>query len=447
MAFTDEQLDQVLGNIGLKGSPGTAVSPTSKPVSAPSLPSPTSPKIKPALTPSGAVDTDEILRRITAAPPDQKKATMQVIQDKAEEQHGVLNKFLNFGKGIVKSGIETATRSLTGDSPVNPVSNIAGPLVAHELTKHIPESIDIPGLGETSLRYSDDPNKAILQQGEDLLNVLPGSKGVKLGAEQLAEQGAEGLAGRLVKSAFRITENDLKKSPTLIKDFLVERFSGLSKRSIAGAADTAVNSLESQLDNVINTTAKEGRKINANEVVKATEGLVDFYKNSAFPEYADVVKNKVAEFVKRGEIPVDVAQEFKKNTYQILKKSYGKLASADTETAKQINRGIKEELEKAIPEFGIADINKKISVFAKARDLMERQINKTGPNELLPLKDLAITGATHQIWPAIARRVIESVPFKTFIANTLTSTKTQALKRATQTVAPIAKEIFRNQEE
>lgn len=194
---------------------------------------------------------------------------------------------------------------------------------------------------------------------------------------------------------------------------------------------------------MITTATKEGKKISKDAVIKATDDLVKFYENSLFPEYAQVVKSKVAQFTKRGAISVGDAQELKKNTYQILRKEYGKLSGPESETSKQLARGLKEEIERAIPEVKNAAINKKIAIYGKARDLMERQINKSGPNQLIPFKDVVLYGTTQQIWPSIVRFTVESVPFKTYVGRVLTSKGLQGLKNTVKVTAPITKNLFK----
>jgi len=357
----------------------------------------------------------------------------------------------NFALGVGKSFLETGLRQITNpQSPISPLNKLdpTGQITG-QITKAFkaPEKVNLPVFGETSIRYSDNPNTRILQTGEDLLNVLPGAKGTKT-ATQLAEQGAKGFSGKLIKSAFKVSANDLKKNPTLIKDFLVERIVG-SRKSIAKKSEQAVEFFETQLDNVIKEASKTGKRvIDKNNVVKTTEELVKKYENSAFPEMAETVKKKVVDYLKNADNSIESAQEFKKNTYRIIKESgYGKIGSAETETAKQLARGVKEELERVIPDFPVADTNKKIAIYAKAQKLMNDVINKASKNELLPFKDAVIgTGGVMTGDPAtslgliISRRIIESVPFKTYVANVLTSTKTQSLENLGKNLLPLIKQ-------
>jgi hypothetical protein len=352
-------------------------------------------------------------------------------QTEQPKEQGFLGKVKDFGVDVVKSIGDTASRMA--------IRNLAEPFdPTGQLVKQLPEKVNLPIIGETSLRYSDKPIEKLKQMGGDILNVLPGGAETK-SAIKLAEQGSKGLAGKLIQSAFKITANDLKKSPELIKDFLVERLASFSKGGMVKKTDSMVDALENQLDDVIAKAEQQGKTVNAKEIVKSTKDLIKQYENSAFPEYADIVKQKVAEFVKKGKISIKEAQEFKKNTYAILRKEYGKLSAPAVETAKQITRGVKEAIEQQIPEIKKLGINKKLAIYGKARDLMLKRV-RSGGNELLPFKDIVLTGATQSLWPTLARLTIESVPFKTYIAKMLTSTKTQVLKNIGKISAPVIKE-------
>ncbi len=360
------------------------------------------------------------------------------MQEEEKKKHPIASFLKGAGKfvvGVAKSIGETGLRAASERTlgMVDPGKQLR--------KEFIPETVDLPIVGETSIRYSDEPKKAVLQAGEDVLNAFPGLAQTKTAA-RLVEEGAEGFSGKLMSSAFKIRETDLRKNPNLIKEFLQERISGLTKKGIAKKANEVVNASENALDLIVDEASRAGKKIDSKEVVKATKDLINFYENSAFPEMADTVRKKVDDFVKKGEIDVKEAQEFKKNTYAILRNSYGKLTNAEDETAKQIARGVKEQLEIAIPEIKNMSLNKKLAIYGKARDLMERRINSAGPNELLTFKDVVLTSGSNSLIPSLVRMTIESVPFKTYVANALTSQKTQKIKNLAEYVTPFVKELF-----
>lgn len=118
----------------------------------------------------------------------------------------------DIGLGIIRSGVQTAAHSLTSSqSPISPLNKIS--LVGRMIEEKIPESVNLPILGETSLKYSKEPIKAVGQMGEDILNVgLVGSGGVaaitlkeagKLTAKEIAEQAIKTTVAQKAKTALK----------------------------------------------------------------------------------------------------------------------------------------------------------------------------------------------------------------------------------------------------
>lgn len=308
----------------------------------------------------------------------------------------------------------------------------------------VPENIKLPGTNvDIGIRRPTESKKALMSLGEDFLNVLPGGT-VKKTAQELIEKGAQTTAGRLIQSAFKIPLPTIEKNPTIIKDILGLRVTGISKKSIASKMDEALQQSVKELDNIIEQAGT--RQIQTSEVTSVLRPLKELYQNSAFAdEYVPIIENKISSFLKNNgsTMSVKAAQEFKENTYKLLRKSYGEMSQASTEASKQINRGIKESIEKAIPEFKVAEANKKIAILGKARDLMEKEIAKDAKGEVFKFKDIVIggagaaTGLTPQaIFAILGNKVIMGAPFKTFTAKVLTSTKTQALKNLAKKFAP-----------
>ncbi len=81
-------------------------------------------------------------------------------------------------------------------------------------------------------------------------------------------------------------------------------------------------------------------------------------------------------------MPVQLAQQIKQGTYQQLRDKYGEMGSAQTEAQKAIARGLKEEIERAVPEVvgpnaQASDLWNAINV-AQRRSFMEGNKNPMG---------------------------------------------------------------------
>jgi len=84
-------------------------------------------------------------------------------------------------------------------------------------------------------------------------------------------------------------------------------------------------------------------------------------------------QKQLAEHVASGGsgIPVQLAQELKKGTYQVLKGKYGEVGSAATEAQKALARGLKEGIADAVPQ--VAGLNARESALLKTLGVAERR--------------------------------------------------------------------------
>ena len=86
-------------------------------------------------------------------------------------------------------------------------------------------------------------------------------------------------------------------------------------------------------------------------------------------------------------IPVQLAQDMKRGTYQQVRKKYGQLGSADVEAQKALARGLKEEIASTVPEVGAA--NARESDLLKALKLVEHRAAVEGNKNPMGLALLA----------------------------------------------------------
>lgn len=82
-------------------------------------------------------------------------------------------------------------------------------------------------------------------------------------------------------------------------------------------------------------------------------------------------------------IHTDIAQQIKKNTYQVLRKSYGELKSTAIEAEKTMARGIKEELVKKYPE--LSDLNARDSALINLDKALEKAVSRINNRDVVGL--------------------------------------------------------------
>ena len=93
----------------------------------------------------------------------------------------------------------------------------------------------------------------------------------------------------------------------------------------------------------------------------------------------------------RPPIPADTAQTIKQNTYAQLRNSYGQLSSAQVEAQKALARGIKEELNNAIP--GLAEDNTKEGAMIGLQDALERRVRVVMNHNIVGIGTPIVTDA------------------------------------------------------
>ena len=143
-----------------------------------------------------------------------------------------------------------------------------------------------------------------------------------------------------------------------------------------------LNKLESKFDDVNqmisgllkNSTAT----VDKSKVLTALDGTRQNFMRDVSPQGAlnqidDVALGFQNHPIATGQqIPVQLAQDLKRGTYQTLKKSYGEMKGAETEARKALARGLKEEIATAVP--GLAELNKRDADLITAMKVLENRV-------------------------------------------------------------------------
>lgn len=73
-----------------------------------------------------------------------------------------------------------------------------------------------------------------------------------------------------------------------------------------------------------------------------------------------------------GQLPIQQAQQMKTGTYRVLEGKYGEIGSAATEASKALARGLKEEIEAAVPAVG--PLNARVGALLTAKQAMRNRL-------------------------------------------------------------------------
>lgn len=175
-----------------------------------------------------------------------------------------------------------------------------------------------------------------------------------------------------------------------------------------------LDGLNKEISNVI----KEGRE--AGDVVKTSSivNILDDVKKkvgltingkSRLDEIAEIEDNFLEQYGKT--IPTDVAQEIKKNTYQVLRKSYGEMKSTAIEAEKALARGIKEELVIKYPQ--LKKLNARDSDLINLDKALERAVSRINNRDIVGLG--ATVASTANPFAGILKAIIDNPTVKSRI--------------------------------
>lgn len=270
----------------------------------------------------------------------------------------------------------------------------------------------------------------------------------------IAAQALPDVGGKLQRGAQSLMLNALKPTPRQYASGAAEvAAQELLKRDISHNSKgvIAINARIRELQNEIASAIKDSPEtISKQAVLDRLTSVRNRFMRTANPE-SDLAAIGSAEagfaehpLIPGETLPVQLAQEIKQGTYNELRKKYGELGSAQTESQKALARGLKEEVASKVPE--IAPLNAEESALLKTLDVVERRQFLEMNKDPVPL-----TGALRNpaAWAAITAD--KSSAFKSLLARLMYKigkaikgdTPTISVPQApTSRVIPINKTIY-----
>src|SRR3990167_394187 len=292
-----------------------------------------------------------------------------------------------------------------------------------------------------------------LETGKPVLKEV--AKGAAFGVATFgAVEGASSLlrktpqiAERMMSSAFRITKNNLKKNPSIAKDFIAAGFKG-SIEDMQQQALTKLNNTENSLQQVL-----KGIKDNipTKRIATQLEGLKKNLVNVPGERDSRLLLDQMIQDVKSygRKITAEKANEIKRGLYDVLQTSYGKEATVKRELQKTLARLYKEEVEKVGGPI-VTELNQKLRVAGRAAQFSKDALAGGGRN-IFGLGDIAgagfgaaagagtlIGGPIGAAVGLVARRIAESPQFKTRGAITIA----EASKFLGKANTPLTKKVL-----
>lgn len=241
----------------------------------------------------------------------------------------------------------------------------------------------------------------------------------------IAAQALPDVGGKLQSGAQKLMLNALKPtikqqasgSAEIAARQLLERDLSPNAKGVM-----AINARIAELQGEIASTIGDSRSVISKQaVLDRLISVRDRFMKTANPE-SDVaaINTAAAGFAEHplipGEtLPVQLAQDIKQGTYSELRKKYGELGSAQTESQKALARGLKEEI--AAVEPAVIPLNAEESTLLKTLDVVERRQFLEMNKDPVPL-----TGALRNpaAWAAITAD--KSSAFKALLARLMYKT-------------------------
>lgn len=201
-----------------------------------------------------------------------------------------------------------------------------------------------------------------------------------------------GLANRMYRGALKPTKAVASRTQggeRALADTGLREGITVSQRGLRKAED-AIGGLSDQVEQVIQgSTATIPRRA----VGQRLNDVYDQFRNQVAPT-ADLhrIRNIGREFrqTNPSQIPVQRAQQIKQGTYRAQGKKYGQQGGAEVEAEKALARGLKEEIETAVPD--VVPLNARESALIQLRKALEDASRRTGNRDVVGLTDVIAAG-------------------------------------------------------
>jgi len=206
-------------------------------------------------------------------------------------------------------------------------------------------------------------------------------------------------AEKLYQSALKPTASVLKKSPDVVKTGIKEGIkvsdSGLSK--VRGIMDDIGEDIGRVIDNGI----AQGRAVQKKSLLPYLDQLKEYLGNSLggkqLVKEVDDISKKILNDLPDN-IPIETAQKIKQTTQGLVNKYYGAMAPVEQETKKQLARGLKDEIAKAVPE--IAELNARDAKLFQLEESLQRAVSRMGNREVINAFDIMTSLGGAMVNPA-----------------------------------------------
>lgn len=217
--------------------------------------------------------------------------------------------------------------------------------------------------GQTAQQEGELNNNALIAGGLGAASSVA-SKGLETVSKNLPEN--------MWKKILNRTASTVEKKPGVEKEASKLGLFGTQK-SILGTAKNTIQSVELELDDLLKNSTGQ---IETKNIVPYLDDLKKAYSQIPGEKSSvELIANLQDEIASKGVLSPLEANKIKREIYSKISKSYGKGTleiPAKIDAQKQIARGLKEEIEKVIPEA--KTLNQKQGIYIEIRNAIDKQI-------------------------------------------------------------------------
>jgi len=269
-------------------------------------------------------------------------------------------------------------------------------------------------------------------------------------ATQLVSKGISKVPEGMWSALLKRTSTSVAKNPELEKQISKEGIVGMTKGGISKKLGLKIQESELQLSDLL---SKNEGKISTIKVVDNLRSIYNHYSN--IPGETEAT-NKILEIgnslLDKGKtISVADANQLKRDIYGLVQNTYGKgllEIPAKKEAQKAIARGLKQEIEKVVPEA--KNINVKLAIYIQAQKAIDQRIaRETGKGIAgtgIGLFDLMVGGGVgfargpiSGLQALVAKKIAESPAIQTTVAS-----GSQKLVNMFESLSPTQQILFYN---
>jgi hypothetical protein len=308
-----------------------------------------------------------------------------------------------FGRGWDVGGQKIG--EVVGGDPktASPLRQAAGQ-GAHELWNQLPTF-----LGGGASKVAEKTGEAMKAGGKDIYQ-----SALKPGVKVMRRGGADPVVTTLLEKGINVTKGGVEKVRGMVTELDKKLSDKIANSSAMIDKEAVANYLQRSFDEFRNDVRGEKNVAKIEKIWDEWMNHPDLPKKIAASREPTGVLDAQGKPVMRDVpesgtnlFPVQKAQQLKQGTYRHLYDQYGNMKPVTIEATKDLARGLKEEIAKAVPE--VRALNAQESKLLAALDPLERRVLQSANKNLVGMGWMTTSPAKFAAWMADRSELFKSL--------------------------------------